>query len=249
MIRISKKIVINLISVLGRTCYAIICYIGILTICLLVKVRLEGLENIPKKGRFILASNHQNFFDGFFVAYLLGPFKRIRFLIAKRALNNKFYRQLFRIIGSVLLGNSQHEYQRAIKKLTRFLMNDEVVCVFPEGDVSSSRVPKKFKGGVAKLSVDSKSLVVPIHLSGTYELRSLKAFLFRRPYVSIKVGKPIDIFSLASRHYNLSLDEAVSFIRENIIQLDIDAKHDKCSNAHTELISHHDVNMIEQVVK
>ena len=148
------------------------------------KINVSGIENIPKKGRFILAANHQNFIDGFFLADLTSPFKKVSFVIAKRALKSKLSHLMFKSIGSVLIGNEIEEYQMALKKLNRILNHGGMVGIFPEGDISNKDLPKKFKGGVAKLSLDSKSRVIPIYLQGTYNLRYLKnSIRFKRPEI------------------------------------------------------------------
>ncbi len=180
-------------------------------------IKLEGQRSIPKNGRFILAANHQNFYDGFFTAYALGPFKKVSFIIAKRALKSKFTQLLARLIGSVLLGSSVEEYQRVLKNLNKVLSHGGRVGIFPEGDISPGPIPRKFKGGVAKLSIDSKTKVIPIFLSGTYNLRYFK-YLLSRPTITIKIGKPIELYNYVSENGN-NLDQVASVLREQIIDL------------------------------
>ena len=190
---------------------------GFLIFSLFLRLRVEGKEDIPRKGRFILAANHQNFFDGFFLSFALGPFRKISFVIAKRALKSKFRQIWAKSIGSVLIGNDVEEYQRALKKLNNTLTHGGPVGIFPEGDVSKQRLPRKFKGGVAKLSLDSKTKVVPIYLSGTYNLRYLKYWL-KRPEVIIRVGKPIELYNY-EKLYGNSLEEMANVLREKIVEL------------------------------
>ena len=186
-------------------------------ILLFFRIRLEGKENIPKRGRFILAANHQNFFDGFLLAYPTGPTKRVSFVIAKRALKLKFSQILARMIGSVMISNGIEEYQRALKKLNRVLSHGGRVGIFPEGDVSNHGLPRKFKGGVAKLSLDSNTKVVPVYLGGTYNLRCFKYWL-KRPEILIKIGEPIQLYNYAEVFGN-NLEGMASFVREKIIEL------------------------------
>lgn len=187
-----------------------------LVFSLFLKVRVDGKSNIPTRGRYILAANHQNFFDGFFLAYSTGPLKNVRFVIAKRALKLKSYRLLAILIGSVLIGNESEEYQRALKRLNRILTHGSCVGIFPEGDVSSREIPRKFKGGVAKLSLDSKTKVVPVYIHGTYNLRYLKYWL-SRPKILIKIGKPVDLYNYAKDGNNL--EEMAAILREKVIDL------------------------------
>lgn len=198
--------------------YFLVLVSHIIVLLLFLNIKVEGKENIPKKGRFILAANHQNFYDGFLLAYIMmNPLRRITFVIAKRALKSELNILLARLVGSVLLGNEIEEYQRVLKRLNNVLSHGGVVGIFPEGNVSKNVIPKKFKGGVAKLSLDSKSKVIPIYLSGTYLLRDSK-YWFRRPTILIRIGKPIDLYNYSNELDN-DLDKMAEFLRQKVIDL------------------------------
>lgn len=207
----------RLIKISQAFFYFVVCTFYFVMFALLLRIRIKGKENIPKKGRFIFAANHQNFFDGFLIARILGQFKKVSFVIAKRALKNKFNQILARLIGSVLIGNENEEYQRALKKLNRILTHGGAVGIFPEGNVSKGAIPGKFKGGVAKLSLDSKTKVIPVYINGSYNLRYFK-YLFKRPDITIRIGKPVELYSYAKECGN-NLDEMANIIREKIIEL------------------------------
>lgn len=197
--------------------YAILWSLHFLILLPLIRLKITGKENLPKKGRAILAANHQNFFDGFLTVYPLGPFKRVSFLIAKRSLKSPVAQFFAKSMGFALIGNEIDDYQIALKKLNKILLHGGWVGIFPEGDVSPRNVPRKFKGGVAKLSLDSHTKVVPIYINGTYNLRIFK-YLIKRPEVNIKIGKPIDLYNYSSDFGN-NLDEMASFLREKVIEV------------------------------
>ena len=196
--------------------YFLIYSTGFLVFVSFLRFRVEGKENIPRKGRFILAANHQNFFDGWFLASTIGS-KRITFVIAKRVLKLKFFQILAQLIGAVLIGNELEEYQNALKRLNKTLTHGGPVGIFPEGDISSHELPRRFKGGVAKLSLDSKTKVVPVYINGTYNLRYFSYWL-KRPEILIKVGKPIELYNYA-QHCGNNLDQMAEVLREKIIGL------------------------------
>ncbi|MBI1858670.1 MAG: 1-acyl-sn-glycerol-3-phosphate acyltransferase [Candidatus Melainabacteria bacterium] len=188
----------------------------------LYKFHVEGTDNIPRKGRFILAANHMNFFDGYFVVVPIGPLRRVSFLIAKRALQPEsirlFWLTLARLIGTVVLDDhNQDAYTRALKKLHRILSHNIPIMIFPEGGVSENKIPRKFKGGVAKLSIDSKTKVIPAYIDGTYGFRKI-SYWFKRPVVRIKYGKPIELYRYAEACGN-DLDKMAALLRDKIIEL------------------------------
>lgn len=183
---------------------------------LFFNIKVEGKENIPKKGRLIFAANHQNFFDGFFVAYLEGPFKKSTYVIAKRSLN-KFFQISFKLIGAVLLGNSREDYQNLLKKLNNVLRHGGRVVIFPEGDISSSQIPKRFKGGVIRLSKSSVTKILPVYINGSYNIRFF-SYWFRRSEILIRVGKPIELYKYADAS-NYNSENLASILRNEVIKL------------------------------
>lgn len=212
-----NRVNLRLFKFLNAFVYFFIWLSNFLVLYTFFKVKVIGKENIPKYGRFILAGNHQNFIDGFFLCSSIGPFRRIIFVIAKRALKSVFFQLLAKLSGFVLIGNEIEEYQRAIKKLNRLLAHGEPVAIFPEGDISKNPIPKKFKGGVAKLSLDTQTKVIPIYLSGTYNLRNL-SYWFKRSTITVKIGTPISLYNYADLCEN-SLEKIAALLREEIIAL------------------------------
>lgn len=197
--------------------YLLLSSLSFLIFSAFFRLRIEGKENIPKRGRFILAANHQNFFDGFFLSFAPGIFKKVSFVIAKRALKLNFFQLLAKLIGAVLIGNEQEEYKRAIKRLNKILTHGGYVGIFPEGNVSSHKLPRKFKGGVAKLSLDSKTKVIPVYLNGTYNLREFSYWL-KRPEILIRIGEPFELYKYAPLCGN-NLDQMAAILKEKILGL------------------------------
>ena len=212
-----NRLQIRLFKTSHSICYFVVWGLLYLTFRPFVSIQLQGKENIPKRGRYILAANHQNFFDGFFASFAHGPFRRVTFIIAKRALKYRVYHFLARLIGCVVIGSNVEEYQRILKKLNNILLHGGKVGIFPEGNVSKNNIPGKFKGGVAKLSIDSRSKVIPVFLSGTYQLRHFKSW-FTRPKISIRIGKPVALYNYAESCDN-NLDQVSSILRAKIVEL------------------------------
>lgn len=213
-----SRVEARFVKIIHAVFYFIVWSIQFLIIYPFFCIKVLGKENIPKKGRVILAANHQNFFDGFILAYSSGPLKKISFLIAKRSLKLKFWIFLAKLIGSVVIEDELEDYQRSLKKLNRILSHGGKVGIFPEGTVSNRKIPRKFKGGVAKLSYDSKTHVVPIYLSGTFNLRHFN-YWFKRAEILVKIGKPVPLYNYFGLNGN-NLDKIADHLREKVIELD-----------------------------
>lgn len=212
-----SKIETKIIRLFYVICYIILIGIGFVLFSLFFKIKIEGKENLPRKGRFILAANHQNFFDGFFLAFTITLLKPISFVVAKRAVRSRLNSFLMKLVGGIIIDNGIEEYQRALKKLNNILNHGGRVGIFPEGDVSKNATPRKFKGGVAKLSIDSQSKVVPVYIKGSYDIRFFKYWL-KRHEITVKIGNPIELYNYFPVCGN-NLEQTAMILRKAIIEL------------------------------
>ena len=67
---------------------------------LLFKIKVQGLDNIPKRKPFILCSNHINWMDPLTIGTSLPASYRIRFMAKQEIFNNYFTAIFFRKIGA-----------------------------------------------------------------------------------------------------------------------------------------------------
>lgn len=176
-------------------------------------VKVEGLENIPKKGRFIFAGNHQNFVDGAFITFF-SP-RKTKFLVAKRSVVG--LAKFVLLTTGTSVNYEKNDYLEALKQLKKHLDLDNVIGIFPEGDVSRRTLPRKFKGGVSKLSIDSEAPVIPVYINGTFELRKL-SYWFKRSKILLRFGKPFDLYKESDK-YKFDLDKMAEILRSKIIEL------------------------------
>jgi 1-acyl-sn-glycerol-3-phosphate acyltransferase len=83
--------------------------------------------------------------------------------------------------------------ERAVATLTSTLKNGRSVLVFPEGTRSKHGALQPFKKGAFHLALAARSEVVPMHISGTFELLPPGAFFFRPPRreIWVRIGAPL----------------------------------------------------------
>ena len=67
------------------------------------------------------------------------------------------------------------------------------------------------------MSLDSQSNVLPIYLSGTYELR-YSSYLLKIPTITIRIGKPVDLYNYFPICGN-NLDKVAAVLREKVVEL------------------------------
>ena len=125
---------------------------------LIYPVKVVGRKNLPKKGRVILAPNHQTLNDAIMVG-LEFP-RRFRFMAKAPLFQNKFSGWFLRQIGAYPVHTSSSDVT-AVKTTLRHLKNEKAVCIFPEGKRVKAGENADLKNGVAMFALKTKSPVVP----------------------------------------------------------------------------------------
>lgn len=154
-------------------------------------VTWEGLENLPESGPCILASNHASNYDSTLLYSEL--WKRWLFFMAKMELyEGWFLRWLLHGINAFPVKRGEGDIW-AIGHAGRVLKAGRVLGMFPEGTRSKTGVLQTGKTGTAKLALHHKVPVVPVAVLNTNKI----ANWYGRVPVTVKIGQPIDLVSLA----------------------------------------------------
>ncbi len=143
-------------------------YIPAAMTILQMKVHKQGLENIPKDGRFLLVCNHINDMDP---VTLLGMFPKSQLaFITKRENMNMFLvgKVMHKILCQPINRENDREALKTILNCIRLIQEDEVsIAVFPEGYTSLDGKLHKFRHGVFKIATKTKVPVVVCTLKNT----------------------------------------------------------------------------------
>lgn len=151
---------------------------------------VRGLENIPKEGAVIIASNHMSYFD--FLCFIVISPRNIHYLTAEKFLYSRFWRALVALTGQIVVDRTSKNKSREHQIVFSLLKQQRMFGIFPEGTRSrTGKIQKPFIG-VARFATHSKAPVIPVGISGTYEIMPPSAkfpkFLKR---CSINIGRPI----------------------------------------------------------
>jgi len=178
-------------------------YYIIRAICWLIlkifwKIEVIGIENIPKEGGLILASNHVSYLDPIVLAITME--RKICFITKKEAFNN--------IFGSVLLKNlnafpvdRRKVDIRSLKKSLSILHEKKVLGIFPEGTRSSNGELQELKLGAIKIAMKAGVPILPVGIIGTNKIypRGKKFPILFKHRIIVKYGAPQYFNKLKSR--------------------------------------------------
>lgn len=160
---------------------------------ILYRVRVEGRDNVPRKGPVILASNHQSFIDSIFLPLCVR--RRVTFVAKAEYFESWKTAWFFRAVGMIPLkrdGGSASE--RALAAAREVLLSGGVLGIYPEGTRSPDGRLYKGHTGVARLAIHCGAPVVPVAQFGTAAVQPIGATWPKvfKP-VRLKMGRPIEI--------------------------------------------------------
>jgi 1-acyl-sn-glycerol-3-phosphate acyltransferase len=170
---------------------------------------VEGLENVPRTGPAIFASNHVSFSDSFFFP-LVVP-RKITFLAKSdyftgRGIKGFLTRQFFAGVGQVPVDRSGgRASEAALRTALRILGEGKLLGIYPEGTRSPDGRLYRGKTGVARMALEAGVPVIPVAMIGTYEIQPPGKVVPRLKRPGVRIGKPLDF----SRYAGMAGDRFV----------------------------------------
>jgi 1-acyl-sn-glycerol-3-phosphate acyltransferase len=193
----------------------------------LVRVRAEGLENIPKDSGAIVILNHISLIDPVLYGVALKDTRQVRALAKESLFKKPILGNAMRSMGHipVLRGSANAKDSLALASLR--LHEGELVGIYPEGTVPPTIGELgPFKSGAARLALTSKVPVIPAVSWGAQEvlprnegkLKALVRALFKRPIHRVYIGEPIGPFIGDPENF-AQVNELTETLRNSILEL------------------------------
>jgi 1-acyl-sn-glycerol-3-phosphate acyltransferase len=136
---------------------------------ILYRLKVVGREYLPVDGPAVLVCNHVSFVDWLIIS---GACPRpIRFVMHHSYLKVPLAGWLFRDSGVIPIAGSMEDPQvltAAFNRIAAELNAGEIICVFPEGRLTTDGTLKKFRPGIETIIQRSPVPVVPMALCGLW---------------------------------------------------------------------------------
>jgi 1-acyl-sn-glycerol-3-phosphate acyltransferase len=153
---------------------------------LLLRLKVEGLENVPAQGPVILMINHIHFLDPFVVVASMP-----RPVTAMSKIENfsiPVWGLIFKLYGAIPVRRGQVD-RRALRQALDVLKGETMLLMAPEGTRSPYRALQPAHHGLAFIAQRGQATIVPVAITGTprfgHKLKRL-----RRTPVHVRLGKP-----------------------------------------------------------
>ncbi|MFQ6576564.1 1-acyl-sn-glycerol-3-phosphate acyltransferase [Pseudomonas sp. UM16] len=133
------------------------------------RVEHRDLQQIPEEGAALLVCNHVSFVDALLIG---GAVRRpIRFVMYYKIYRLPVLNFVFRTAGAIPIAGRNEDpatYEQAFKQIAAYLADGELVCIFPEGKLTTDGEIDEFKGGLSRIIEHTPVPVIPLALQGLW---------------------------------------------------------------------------------
>lgn len=154
------------------------------------KIQITGQENIPLGTPYLMVFNHVSILE----APVLVSFwpETLEVLGAKDIWDRPGQNLLARAYGGIPINRGEVD-RTAIYKMLQVIESGNALMVAPEGTRSHVPGMQRGKPGIAFIVEKLKAPIIPVGVVGTTEDYISNLFRFKRPLVTLTVGKPFQL--------------------------------------------------------
>lgn len=173
------------------------------------KLSYEGVENVPKTGRVIVAANHQHAVDPGLIGIALN---RSFAVMAKQELfNNKFNAWLLGRLGAFPTKRTIADVS-AIEYAVTQLRGERLFMIFPEGTRCPENGLQRLKSGVVAISAMAQAPIVPCTITAPEGVK-------RGARIVVRFGEPIQYWELGITEFSAKKYRAAKeMLRQRLIE-------------------------------
>ena len=186
----------------------------------------KGAENIPAKGRVIVASNHMSYLDVLvFTQFLFRNGRAPRYIGKEGVFKVPVIGKVVLAAGMVPVARESKDASKALDHALRLLEMGHCVGVYPEGTLTrdANGWPMVAKTGLARLAIATRTPIVPIAQWGSQIVMPTygkKIKLFPRTPINVLAGKPLDLSPWYGKENDPeALREATAFVMRELTNL------------------------------
>jgi len=166
------------------------------------RVHTIDSDRIPEEGAAVLVCNHVSYVDA--IVIMAASPRPIRFVMDYRIFRFPILSWIFRTAKAIPIASAKEDpwlMEKAFVDIAQALHEGELVCIFPEGKLTTTGEMNEFKGGIRKIIDRTPVPVIPMALRGLWGSlltrspgnpfeRSFRRGPFSR--LSLVVGQPVE---------------------------------------------------------
>src|SRR6266849_5158407 len=132
------------------------------------RMDIDGAEHVPARGGALLVPNHASMADAALV--IASTDRPVRFLMFKDSYEHPVVKPFAKMLGVIPISAQQgpREMIHALREATKALQNGELVCIFPEGQMTRIGQMMPFRRGMERILKGVDVPVIPMHIDGIW---------------------------------------------------------------------------------
>ncbi len=131
---------------------------------ILFSLEYSGIENVPPRGKAIVACNHPSYLDPVLIGLPIA--RPIRFMAWDALFRVPILGRAIRAFGAFPVDITKGKGEKAFREAQRILDEGELLGIFPEGQRSESGSMGELRVGAARLAIESNAPIIPVTIGG-----------------------------------------------------------------------------------
>jgi 1-acyl-sn-glycerol-3-phosphate acyltransferase len=144
-------------------------FLSWLVVHVIYRLRVKNIERIPEHGPALLICNHVSFVDPIVISAACP--RPIRFIMEASIFRIPFLNGVFRGMKAIPVAPQKQNpqvYERAFEVVAKELRAGQLVCIFPEGHLTSDGEIAQFRAGMLRILQETPVPVIPLALSNLW---------------------------------------------------------------------------------
>ncbi|MFV0415174.1 MAG: 1-acyl-sn-glycerol-3-phosphate acyltransferase [Chthoniobacterales bacterium] len=161
------------------------------------RIKVRGKKNLPRRQGGLLVCNHVSYLDAVILS-AVSP-RPIRFLAFSDFFKVPVLGFILRVFGCIPV--SELRAKDALRKAAEVIKSGEIVCIFPEGKLTTTGNLLELKPGYQIIARRAEVSVIPVQIEGLYGssmsyvndkcFRFEPSHLFKRRHIVISISEPL----------------------------------------------------------
>lgn len=184
---------------------------------------IKGLEHVPKQGGLLFIANHSSYLDHYCLSTIMACFLRrnVRFIAKKEHFNSPVTRWFHSILGAYPI-DRERGGKDALKKTIDLLQQGEIVVIYPEGTRTLDGTMGPFLPGVLHIEKKAGCPILPIGITGAFDVWPKHQTFPRLKRVDIHFDKPLlakDLNHFPAASAKEMREQKLGLLRERVASL------------------------------
>jgi acyl-[acyl-carrier-protein]-phospholipid O-acyltransferase/long-chain-fatty-acid--[acyl-carrier-protein] ligase len=132
------------------------------------RLDLKGNEHVPARGGALLTPNHTSWVDA--ILLIAATDRPIRFLMFKGVYDHPLFKPFARMLKVIPIASDQgpREMIHSLREASEALRNGELVCIFPEGEITRIGQMLTFHRGFERVIKGIDVPIIPVNMDGIW---------------------------------------------------------------------------------